>query len=135
VENIIVSPMHSRGWYLIDPNPANIFDTPLIDWAKLMQSLNLGYEGMNRGGAPTLNGSAIRLPLTRSSAYADLHQHLRTLLMGRCGVERLREIDFHELVNYLRLIPYRIRQTPQRAITFFACAAILLRRYRARTDA
>jgi hypothetical protein len=130
VENIIVSPSHPMGWYLIDPNPSNTFDTPLIDWAKLRQSLNLGYEGLNRGGMPTLHGSAIRLPLTRSSAYADLDLHLRTLLSARCGVGQLREIAFHELVNYLRLIPYRIRQAPQRAIAFFACASILLRRYR-----
>ena len=135
IENIIVSPQHARRWYLIDPNPSNIFDTPLIDWAKLMQSLHLGYEGLNRGGVPTLTGNALRLPFTRSSAYADLHRHLATLLAARLTPDQLREVAFHELVNYLRLIPYRIRQTPQRAMAFFACASILLRKYRSESMA
>jgi hypothetical protein len=135
IENIIVSPRHERQWYLIDPNPSNTFDTPLIDWAKLMQSLHLGYESMNRGGAPTLNGNAMRLPFTRSSAYAELHRYLLSLLAERSTADELREVAFHELVNYLRLIPYRIRQSPQRAMAFFACAAILLREYRAGCDA
>ena len=130
IENIIVSPQHEKRWYLIDPNPSNTFDTPLIDWAKLMQSLHLGYEGLNRGAVPALSGNALRLPFTRSSAYAELHQHLLLLLAERLSPEQLREVAFHELVNYLRLIPYRIRQSPQRALAFFACASILLRRYR-----
>jgi hypothetical protein len=130
IENIIVSPEHAKRWYLIDPNPTNTFDTPLIDWAKLMQSLHLGYEGLNRGGVPTLTTNALRLPFTRSSAYAELHLQLLALLEGRLSADQLREVTFHELVNYLRLIPYRIRQTPQRALAFFACASILLRQYR-----
>ena len=77
IENIIVSPRHEKRWYLIDPNPVNIFDTPLIDWAKLMQSLNLGYEALSRGSAVTMSGSDLRLVLARSNAYAQLHDHLR----------------------------------------------------------
>src|SRR5262249_52992382 len=38
IENIIVRLYHAPGWYLIDPNPENIFNSPLIDWAKMMQS-------------------------------------------------------------------------------------------------
>jgi hypothetical protein len=135
IENIIVSPSHERRWYLIDPNPSNVFDAPLIDWAKLMQSLHLGYEGLNRGSVPTLSGDELRLPLTRSSAYADLHRTLAALLADRLTPEELREVAFHELVNYLRLIPYRIRQSPQKAMAFFACASILLREYRSEADA
>ena len=41
----------------------------------------------------------------------------------------MREIAFHELVNYLRLTPYKIRHDPHKALTFFACVSILLRRY------
>ena len=43
----------------------------------------------------------------------------------------MREVAFHELVHYLRLIPYKIRTDPQKGVTFFACAALLLRQYRA----
>lgn len=130
IDNIIVSPELPTGWYLIDPNPVNVFDSPLIDWAKLTQSLNLGYEAMNRGGAVSVSGSAVRLALTRSSAYAQMHDHLRELLRAHVGVDGMREIAFHELVNYLRLIPYKIRSAPLKGLTFFACTSVLLRRYR-----
>ena len=42
----------------------------------------------------------------------------------------MREIAFHELVNYLRLLPYRLRHAPGQGLAFFACASLLLRRYR-----
>ena len=61
VENIIVSPDRPEGWFIIDPNPENVFDSPLIDWAKLMQSLHLGYESLNRGVPCTANGASISL--------------------------------------------------------------------------
>lgn len=135
IENIIVCPERPRGWYLIDPNPQNVLDSPLIDWAKLMQSLNLGYEGLNRGGTATVHGGAIHLALTRSHAYAQLDACLGELLRGRLGPDRMREVAFHEIVNYLRLTPYKIRRAPQKGLAFFACAAILLRRYRETADA
>jgi hypothetical protein len=129
IENIIVSPRRETGWYLIDPNPVNIFDSPFIDWAKLMQSLNLGYEAMNRGSAVATGGSDLRLVLARSNAYAQLHEHLHAYLCPQVGSDGMREIAFHELVNYLRLLPYRIRNTPTQGPAFFACTSLLLRRY------
>jgi hypothetical protein len=130
IENIIVSPRHEQRWYLIDPNPLNIFDTPLIDWAKLMQSLNLGYEAMNRGTALAMSGSDLRLTLARSNAYAQLHEELSALLCAQGGPDGMREIAFHELVHYLRLLPYKIRKAPLQGLTFFGCTSLLLRRYR-----
>ncbi len=129
IENIIVSSEAPRGWYVIDPNPANVFNSPLIDWAKLMQSLNLGYEGLNRSGHSALRGNAIELLFLRSSAYSSLHSYLSDHLEMRLGAEVMREIAFHELVNYLRLLPYKIRHAPEKALTFFACTSVLLRRY------
>jgi hypothetical protein len=109
--------------------PVNIFATPLIDWAKLMQSLNLGYETMNRGGVPAITGSALRLVFARSNAYA-LHTAVCAIVCSRgWATDGMREISFHEIVNYLRLIPYKIRSAPQKGLAFFACASVLLRRY------
>jgi hypothetical protein len=85
---------------------------------------------MNRGGAPAISDGALRLAFARSNAYAQLHGHLRDRLHSRLGADGVREISFHEIVNYLRLIPYKIRSAPQKGLTFFACAAVLLRRYR-----
>jgi hypothetical protein len=129
IENVIVAPTSEAGWYAIDPNPGNILDSPLIDWAKLMQSVHLGYEGLNRSAPSSLQGGEIRLLLTRSRAYAELHSTLETQIIRRLGSDALREVYFHELVHFLRLTPYKIRRDARQGLTFFACTSLLLRRY------
>lgn len=137
IENIIVAPNERAGFYIIDPNPDNIFNSPLIDWAKLMQSLHLGYETLNRGLSCKLSDGRILLSSARSDVYGDLYALLEKELTTRFGEDCLREIYFHEIANYLRLIPYKIRKDPMRGLGFFACANILLaqyvKRYGART--
>lgn len=135
VENIIVCTDCPRGWYLIDPNPENVFDSPLIDWGKLMQSLHLGYEGLNRGTYASVDGGVLHVPFARSNAYVQLHTFLTHTLRRRLGPAGLREVAFHELVNYLRLTPYKFRQDSRKGLTFFACTSILLRRYLDAVDA
>lgn len=130
-ENIIICPDRASGWYLIDPNPANLFNSPLIDWAKLMQSLHLGYETLNRGAPAQVHGDAVTLLLAQSSVYAELHAHYLALLGRRFDAGVVREIHLHEIANYLRLIPYKIRNQPGRAMSFFASASLLLRRFEA----
>ena len=44
IENILSDPTRPTGWFLIDPNVGNVFELPLLDYAKLLQSLHLGYE-------------------------------------------------------------------------------------------
>ncbi|MDE1154579.1 MAG: lysylphosphatidylglycerol synthase domain-containing protein [Acidobacteriaceae bacterium] len=129
IENIIVSPTHARGWYIIDPNPGNLFESPLIDWAKLMQSLHLGYEGLNRAGSSVWKGNQLYLSLTRSHIYNELHDAYSSVLREMLGPDAAREVAFHELVNYLRLVPYKISQSQAKGLTFFACTSILLREY------
>ena len=135
IENIIVAPGVGPGWYLIDPNPHNVFDSPLIDWAKMLQSLHLGYEGLNRHHHCTLDGCRISLPFTRSLVYTQLHRFVDGLLLRQHGARAVREAYFHELVHYLRLLPYKIRQDPQKGLAFFACTSVLLHEYRERWHA
>jgi len=132
IENVIIADDHHDGFYIIDPNPENIFDTPMIDWAKMMQSLHLGYEALNRNAGLTVTGNALSLPDARSQAYAALHETLEAEIVARFGEDGLREVHFHELANYLRLTTYKIRQSPERGLAFFACTSLLLRRYQAR---
>ena len=129
IENIIVAPDRAPGWYIIDPNSENTFDSPLIDWAKLMQSLHLGYEGLNRSFGVRLSDREIMLPVTKSAAYSELHTHLEALISRYRGPDALREVYFHELINYLRLTPYKFRHSEQKGLCFFACTSLLLDRY------
>ncbi len=96
---------------------------------KLMQSLHLGYETLNRGLSCNLTDGFVRLSSARSHAYADLHGLLETEISARFGQDALREVYFHEIINYLRLTTYKIRQSPIRGLGFFACTNILLGRY------
>jgi hypothetical protein len=50
--------------------------------------------------------------------------------VSRFSGDALREVYFHELVNYLRLTPYKMRQSAERGLAFFACTSLLLREYR-----
>jgi hypothetical protein len=129
IENIIVAPQRASGWYIIDPNPENVFNSSLIDWAKLMQSVNLGYEGLNRNFACIVNNNSIQLAFTKSQAYSDLHHLVESLVVKKYGADGLREVYFHELIHYLRLTPYKIRHDAKKGVCFFACTSILLRNY------
>jgi len=129
IENIIVAPFTEDGWYLIDPNSENIFNTPLIDWAKLFQSLHLGYEGMNRNAVCSLQGNALSLPLSKSEEYSLLYKHLNMRLAQDHSQSFIKEVRFHELINYLRLTPYKIRQDKHRGLCFFAATCLLLKNY------
>lgn len=129
VENIIIAPQKTPNWYIIDPNPDNIFNTRLIDLAKLMQSVHLGYEGLNRNFSCLVENNSIQLLFTKSQAYTELHHQLEATIRAQHGEDGLREIYFHELINYLRLIPYKIRQDPNKGLCFFGCASLLLKRY------
>ena len=89
----------------------------------------MGYETLNRGLSCTLSDGHIKLSSARSDVYRDLHILLENEMIARFGEDTLREIYFHEIANYLRLIPYKMRRDPMRGLGFFACANILLARY------
>ena len=94
-----------------------------------MQSVNLGYEGLNRNFSCGFGEDWIQLAFTKSVAYADLHTQLENLACEHYGEDGLREVYFHELTHYLRVTPYKIRQDAKKALCFFACTSILLDRY------
>jgi len=134
IENIIVSPTYADGFYIIDPNPENIFNSPLIDYAKLMQSLHLGYEDLNKNKSFGYSNNAINVRFTRSMAYSNLHNKLENFIVTEFGKASLKEVYFHELVNYLRLTTYKIRRGSLEGLAFFACCSILLEEYLSLTE-
>ncbi len=134
IDNVIATTTRREDYYLIDPNPENLFNTPFIDWAKLMQSLHLGYETLNRL-LPRAETNGLVVPLIRSQRYAALHAVLEAEILARFGPDGLREVYFHEIVHYLRLTPYKIRQNPHKGLVFAGATLLLLRRYRARFGA
>ena len=111
VENIICTRDDSGkdGYYLIDPNTGNIHDSKYLDYAKLLQSVHGGYEFINLIKNVRVDGNDITFDFTRSTVYKDLHTHLRERIIERFGKTGARSIYFHEIIHWLRLIPYKIR--------------------------
>ena len=117
IENIICTGV---GFYLIDPNPGNIHDSGFLDYAKLLQSLHGGYEFMMKTGAVTVSGNNIDFVYTRSAAYDRLCACLISYLESHFAPQEVRSIFYHELVHWLRLMPYKLRKDARRAPMFYA---------------
>ncbi len=123
VENIVTVPVSDRypeGYYLIDPNTGNILDSRYIDLAKLLQSLHGGYEFLMRTDRCRISGNEIQFMSGMSRAYRDLYREYKAYLESRYSEDELRSIRYHEVVNWLRLMPYKLEKDPQTAPVFLA---------------
>lgn len=134
IENVIIDASVPHGWFLIDPNPENIFNTPMIDWAKLFQSLHMGYEIINKGINCKVQNNDIQFFAPRTIAYQTLYEHLCNRLRTDHGEDFLRQVYLHEIINYLRLTPYKFNYGPEQGILFFAHTCILIDEFRQRYD-
>lgn len=118
IENIICR-TDDKGWYLIDPNTGNLHESPFLDYGKLLQSLHGGYEFMMMPPRVTVQGSHIDFALTRSAAYDALFADLMADL-GRRYPDQLDSILMHEVIHWLRLMPYKLSKDRKRAAMFYA---------------
>ncbi|WP_295416951.1 lysylphosphatidylglycerol synthase transmembrane domain-containing protein [uncultured Subdoligranulum sp.] len=118
IENIICR-TDDTGWYLIDPNTGNLHESPFLDYGKLLQSLHGGYEFMMMTPRVTVQGNHIDFALTRSAAYDALLANLMADL-GRRYPHQLDSILMHEVIHWLRLMPYKLSRDRKRAPMFYA---------------
>ena len=129
IENIIVNSSLDLSFFFIDPNPDNIFNSPKIDFAKLMQSLHLGYEILHEDNQVRIGSNSIEANIFQTAQYQELFSQLKLFILEKFGETGLREVYFHELINYLRLTPYKFIKDKEIGFKFFACTCILLDRY------
>lgn len=129
IENVLVNEDFEDGWFLIDPNVGNLFESPLIDYAKLLQSLHLGYESLHRDAYCRLEENEVFVSLHRTSQYAYLCTRYTDWIRERLGEDGLREVRLHEIFHYFRLTPYKFRRSPNSGMTFAACSLILADQY------
>ena len=120
VENIICTDPAGEGFYLIDPNTGNLHDSPFLDYAKLLQSLHGGYEFMMKTGAVSVSKNRVDFISARSAAYDELFAAYRAWLGERFSPAEQRSIFHHELVHWLRLLPYKLRKDGDLAPMFYA---------------
>lgn len=122
IENIICQrDQHGvDDYYIIDPNTGNIHESPNLDYGKLLQSIHGGYEFLMSTRSFHVEENRIDFLFTKSSAYMELHKLLRSYMQETFGDTRTRSIYFHEIIHWLRLIPYKIEKDEKRAVLFYA---------------
>ncbi|MEA4912404.1 MAG: lysylphosphatidylglycerol synthase transmembrane domain-containing protein [Oscillospiraceae bacterium] len=121
VDNIVCySDGRTPDYYIIDPNGGNILDTPLIDYGKMLQSLHGNYEFYMRTESAKVERSAITYIFTRSASYQYLYEKYKAYLFEHFSAQDVRGIYYHEIVNWLRLLPYKLEKDEARFPAFYA---------------
>ena len=122
VENIICTrdDQGKDGFYIIDPNGGNIHDSPNLDYAKLLQSLHGGYEFLMATQNVDISRNKINFIFTKSETYNYLHSQLDAYMTAHFDRKRIRSIYYHEIIHWLRLMPYKIEKNGRRALLFYA---------------
>lgn len=121
VENIVCMKNGGRtGYYLIDPNMGNLHESPFLDYGKLLQSLHGGYEFLMRTERVEVDRNEIRYLSMVSQRYSELLRRYREYLRENFTREQVRSIYCHELVHWLRLMPYKLQKNGELAAVFFA---------------
>ena len=128
IENIICTrnTLGMDEFYIIDPNTGNVHESPNLDYAKLLQSLHGGYEFLMSTKNVTVVDNKVNFLFTKSFAYRELHNILQGYMLEHFGAERTKSIYFHEIIHWLRLMPYKIDKDDKRSVLFFAGMLIVM---------
>ena len=128
LENIIcyTTGEHPVPYYLIDPNPGNPVCTPTLDYGKLLQSLHGKYEFLGQHPTARLTGNTIDFLLPDSSQYNKTYQLLREWMAANLTKEDIRRVYYHEIIHWLRLMPYRLRRNEGTAEQYYAALILVM---------
>ena len=128
IENIVCvkNSKSKKNHYLIDPNTGNLHDSPYLDFGKLLQSLHGGYEFLMNTKSVSISGDHIDFLATKSSTYYKLCDELVAYLKETYGDEAVKSIFYHEIIHWLRLMPYKIEKNGERSVLFYAGLLMVL---------
>lgn len=129
IENIICNlnvTDKKEKYYIIDPNSGNINDSANLDYAKILQSIHGGYEFMMRTYDISLEENRINFLFTKSQAYFYLYKKLNEYMNLKFEKEKIKSIYFHEIIHWLRLIPYKLKKDGKRALIFYSGLLMVL---------
>ena len=111
IENIIcnLNTMEEK-YYIIDPNSGNINNSANLDYAKILQSIHGGYEFMMRTYDISVGENQINFLFIKSQAYSYLYKKLNEYMNSKFEKEKIKSIYFHEIIHWLRLMPYKLKK-------------------------
>lgn len=122
IENIICT-RNADGeddFYIIDPNTGNVHDSSNLDYGKLLQSIHGGYEFLMATKNVSIERNRINFVFTKSEAYTYLYDMLDKYMREHFAKERVKSIYYHEIIHWLRLMPYKIEKNGKRVLLFYA---------------
>lgn len=109
----------NKSYYFIDPNTGNILDSIFLDYAKLLQSLHGNYEFLMMVTDIKIEKNYINFMLTESDAYAQLYEKYYSYLKNNFSKKEIISIFYHEIIHWLRLLPYKIRKNDKLSVIFY----------------
>ena len=125
IENIVCRPERD-DFYLIDPNPDNPVKTPAVDYAKLLQSLHGGYEYLRYVRGVEVDGNTIRYLLPDTGRYRAILERFDAWMAENLTPQAHRSVYYHEIIHWLRLLPYRLRKSEKGALQYFAATILIM---------
>lgn len=126
IENIICANHTKEKYYLIDPNTGNLHNSDNLDYAKLLQSLHGNYEFFMHTNRVRVSGNQINYMNSTSLSYEKIYLKYKTYLEEHFDCNKVRSIYFHEIVHWLRLLPYKIKKDEELSVLFYAGFIIVL---------
>ncbi len=125
VENIICF-NDKDSYYLIDPNTGNVHESPNLDYAKLLQSLHGNYEFLMNTKNIEVYKNNINYLFTSSQNYKEIYLKYDKFLQSEFSKEKVKSIYFHEIIHWLRLLPYKIEKNKERSVLFYVGLIIVM---------
>lgn len=128
IENIICEKSLNGvdDFYIIDPNTGNIHNSSNLDYAKLLQSIHGNYEFLMATNSVEINNNSIDFTFIKSEVYTYLFKKLDEYMRSNFSIDRVRSIYYHEIVHWLRLLPYKIEKNGKRSLLFYAGLIIVM---------
>ncbi len=106
-------------YYLIDPNTGNVHDSPFLDFAKLLQSLHGNYEFLMKVHTVEIEKDQVHFLMAKSEAYVNIYKKYQAYLEANFTSHEVLSIYYHEVVHWLRLMPYKIKKNEKLAVVFY----------------
>lgn len=129
IDNIVYSEEVENGTYLIDPNVGNLHQTMFLDYSKLLQSLHSNYEFYCHTKEFSIKDNQIEYDLGNTYNYENLYKKYDNFLRDNFSKGEYKSIYAHELVHWLRLMPYKINKNKKTAVLFYAQLLIALKEF------
>lgn len=125
IDNLLVS--GPEVFKIVDPN-FNFLNSPLIDFGKLKQSLNSGYEFLLLNKEFNLKDNSLNFNFNKSERYEELNKYLDSILLDKFDDSK-RAILIHEAIHYARLLLYKDNIDPNKTLIYLTTMLKILNEY------